>query len=189
MSSAPTGFPQGKSGGSRPAHLSIPEREGKQRKFPGDPRRPSQYLEAVGRGRWLLPGFRETGVGTESGEPSGGRPRGGAWRPAVWSQSGGGGARGVQLRSGWSRARTAAEKRSRNRREKRREQDGRDTRPRFPPGVRTPDHGLFCRGSPLGSLTFLASRTRGAGLAGVGVLLSQGWDAEQQQVGLGCGSL
>lgn len=73
--------------------------------------------------------------------------------------------------------------------EKRKEQDGRDTRPRFPPGVRTPDHGLFCRGSPLGSLTFLPSRTRGTGLAGVGVLLTQGWDAEQQQVGLGCGFL
>lgn len=73
--------------------------------------------------------------------------------------------------------------------EKRREQGGRDTRPRFPPGVRTPDHGSFCRGSPLGSLTFLASRTRGARLAGVGVVLPQGWEAEQQQVGLGCGSL
>lgn len=73
--------------------------------------------------------------------------------------------------------------------EKRREQEGQDTRPRFPPGVRTPGHGLFGRGSPIGSLTFLASRTRGAGLAGVGVVLTQGWDAEQQQVGLGCDSL
>lgn len=117
MSSAPTGFPRGKSGGSRPAHLSIPEREGRQKKFPGGPRRLSQYLEAVGRGRWLLPGFRATGVGAGSGAPSGGRPRGGAWGPAVRSQSGRGGASGIQMRSGWSRARTAAEKRGRSRRE------------------------------------------------------------------------
>lgn len=116
------GFP-----GGSPADPALPVSPSlSARKFPSGPRGlPSpphchpQHLEALRRGRCLVPRFPAsrsvaTGPGEGSLAPSGGRPRGGAWSPAVQPPSGGGGASGVQMRSGWRRARTVVEKRSRS---------------------------------------------------------------------------
>lgn len=81
------GFSRGKSDGSRPAHLSIPEHGRRQSKFPGGPHRCSQRLGAHRRGRRLVHRFPATrGVATPvqtgSCAPSRGRPRGGALVPS-----------------------------------------------------------------------------------------------------------
>lgn len=190
------GFSRGKSDGSGPAHLSIPEQERRQGKFPGGPHLRPQHLGAHRRGRRLVPrvpAIRSvaTPVRTGSCAPSRGRPRAGPWSPAVQPQRGGGGA--SSARCGWGGARLGSRLRSAApASKKRRRQSHGDTSTRCPPGVLTLDQ------RPAGSRFVLSRESawlsnsfgigdQGSGLAGVADRASR--DAGRQQVGLGCGSL
>lgn len=136
------GFSRGKSDGSRPAHLSIPEQGRRKSKFPGGPHRRPQHLGVHRRGRRLVlrfPATRSvaTPVGTGSCAPSRGRPRGGALVPSCAASARQGRSQQHQMRPCGSglgpRLRSAA------RASKKRRGQSRGDTPRCPPGVRTLD--------------------------------------------------